>query len=66
VWSHFVVLLKSDFDVQQTCLSLKERDVCVLKKRSCLALDLGETKFTNVVVLLKWDLDDKHIRMPVC
>ncbi len=40
LWSHFVVLLKSDLDVQQTHLSL-------LNKSSHLALALSATKFVN-------------------
>jgi hypothetical protein len=56
ILSHFVVLLKSDLDVQQTHLC------CI--KGSCIALAFGVTKFTTTrdiiwshfVVLLKSDL----------
>jgi hypothetical protein len=39
---HFVVLLKSDLDVQQTHLYL-------LNKSSCLAATLGVIKFVTIV-----------------
>ncbi len=40
-WSHFVVLLESDFEVEQT-------EVGLLNECSCLARALGVTKFISM------------------
>ncbi len=73
IGSHFVVLLKSDLDIQQT--HFRGSEPGSLNKSSCLATALGVTKlllsqilfWSQFVVLFKYDLgvQQTHLRL-VC
>jgi hypothetical protein len=57
-WSHFVVLLKTDLDVQQTRLSSQNKCSCLAHALGVTNLQIWEIRFcSHFVVLLKSDLD---------